>query len=262
MRYADTLLADGEIIHVRERQHWLALLLEARAALALWLLAAVTFILGILLDTQAPQLRDILGWIALIALVIGLLVFFVQAWQWWAQDYLITNRRILKVEGVFNKRSADSSLEKINDAVLSQNVIARIMGYGDLDILTAADTAIDRYRMLNRAPSFKREMINQKHALEMEFSYRQPPSPPFRAGPAAAATAGAASAASAGSGRQMEVDQGSGVTRDAPLRADTPEADTPDEVTRLLTQLADLRDRGAISAEEYETKKRDLLGRL
>jgi hypothetical protein len=36
----------------------------------------------------------------------------------------------------------------------------------------------------------------------------------------------------------------------------------PDEVARTLTTLADLRDRGAISAEEYEAKKADLLGRL
>jgi hypothetical protein len=36
----------------------------------------------------------------------------------------------------------------------------------------------------------------------------------------------------------------------------------PDEVTRTLANLADLRDRGAISAEEYEAKKTDLLGRL
>src|SRR5918999_2499663 len=207
MRYADTLLADGEVVHVRERQHWLALLLEARAALALWLLAAVMFILGILLDTALPDVRNILGWAALGALVLGLLVFLVHAWQWWAQDYLITNRRILKVEGVFNKRSADSSLEKINDAVLIQNVLGRIMGFGDLDILTAADTAIDQYRMLNRAPSFKREIINQKHELEMEFPYRQPPSPPFRAGAQAAAAAG---------GGQVVVDEAAGITRDAP----------------------------------------------
>jgi hypothetical protein len=33
-------------------------------------------------------------------------------------------------------------------------------------------------------------------------------------------------------------------------------------VTRTLASLADLRDRGAISAEEYEAKKTDLLGRL
>jgi hypothetical protein len=36
----------------------------------------------------------------------------------------------------------------------------------------------------------------------------------------------------------------------------------PDEVTRTLANLADLRDRGAISPEEYEAKKTDLLGRL
>ena len=30
-----------------------------------------------------------------------------------------TKRRVLKVEGILNKRSADSSLEKINDAVLA-----------------------------------------------------------------------------------------------------------------------------------------------
>jgi len=35
-----------------------------------------------------------------------------------------------------------------------------------------------------------------------------------------------------------------------------------DDVTRTLASLADLRDRGAISAEEYEAKKADLLGRL
>jgi hypothetical protein len=37
---------------------------------------------------------------------------------------------------------------------------------------------------------------------------------------------------------------------------------SPDDVTRTLASLADLRDRGAISAEEYEAKKADLLGRL
>jgi hypothetical protein len=37
---------------------------------------------------------------------------------------------------------------------------------------------------------------------------------------------------------------------------------TPDELTRTLANLADLRDRGAINAEEYEKKKADLLGRL
>jgi hypothetical protein len=37
---------------------------------------------------------------------------------------------------------------------------------------------------------------------------------------------------------------------------------TADELTRTLASLADLRDRGAISAEEYEGKKADILRRL
>jgi hypothetical protein len=37
---------------------------------------------------------------------------------------------------------------------------------------------------------------------------------------------------------------------------------SPDELTKTLSSLADLRDRGAISAEEYEAKKAELLGRL
>ena len=37
---------------------------------------------------------------------------------------------------------------------------------------------------------------------------------------------------------------------------------TSDEITRALGSLADLRDRGAISAEDYEAKKQDLLDRL
>ena len=37
---------------------------------------------------------------------------------------------------------------------------------------------------------------------------------------------------------------------------------SPDELTRTLSSLADLRDRGAITVDEYERKKADLLGRL
>ena len=237
MRYADTLLADGEVITRRARQHWLALLIEARWALAAFLVAIVALALVVLFDPEGV-LRDATSWVALGALGVGIVLFFVHAWRWWAQDYLVTNRRILKVEGVFNKRSADSSLEKINDAVLDQNIVGRLLGYGDLDILTAADTAIDRYRMLADAPGFKREMLNQKHALDTELGGYHPPSPPLRAEPTLPPAAAPAA---------------------APPREP---AGDPDAVARTLSQLADLRDRGAVTAEEYEAKKRELLGRL
>ena len=36
--------------------------------------------------------------------------------------------------------------------------------------MTAADEAIDKYRMLNQAPGFKKAMLDQKHSLETEFA--------------------------------------------------------------------------------------------
>ena len=225
-RYADTLLADGERIALRRRQHLLATIVDGRAGWGLVLASIVVLILTFGMNQSA--FRDILGYVALAALVVGLLILAKVYWSWYAQDYIVTNRRVLKVEGIINKRSADSSLEKINDAVLEQNLFARIFGYGDLDILTAAEVAIDRYRMLAGAPSFKKSMLDQKHALELEV------------------------------GRSMAPAMRAPSSMTAPAAATM----SADEVTSALGSLADLRDRGAISAEEYEAKKAELLGRL
>ena len=182
MRYADTLLAGGEVVLRRARQHWMALLLGSRNALLLWVAGIAAFFLGsVVVSPHSDVLAALLGNLALVLLLAGLALFLKQLWEWWAQDYLITNRRIVKVEGIINKRSADSSLEKVTDAVLRQDLLGRLLGYGDLDIVTAADSAIDRYRMLERASEFKREMLNAKHSLEMEMSLRPPPGPPIHA---------------------------------------------------------------------------------
>ena len=238
MRYADSLLADGEIIAVRSRQHWLALIAKARWALLAWLVAIVALGISLYLGLEGTA-ADVVGGLALVALVVGLLLFFLHAWRWWAQDYIVTNRRIMKVEGVFNKHAADSSLEKINDAVLRQGIIARMLGYGDLDILTAADSAIDRYRMLAGAAHFKIEMLNRKHALDLELGGSSP-APPVRTDRPAPEPVAAVPATDPG------ID----------------DADEAETITRTLAQLSDLRDRNAITSEEYEAKKAELLGRL
>lgn len=220
MGYAESLLADGERIALRRRQHWLAVVLEGREAIALVVLGLILLAAAAFLDLP-PTAVDVLG-IATAALVaLGVLWFAVRLWRWSAQAYLITNRRIIKVEGIFNKRAADSSLEKVNDAVLQENVLGRLLGYGDLIIMTAAETEVDTFTMLAGARGFKREMLNQKHALELELG-----------GPAGATP---------------------------PLRTDEL---TREGATELLARLAALRDQGAITAEEYEAKKRELLERI
>ena len=158
-------------------------------------------------------------------------------WHWKTDEYVITNRRLLKVEGIINKRSGDSNLEKINDAILEENLVGRLLDYGDLEILTAAEVSVDRYRMLNHAKTFKKEMMTAKHALEDGHSYHDVASAPL-----------------AGDRRALPAPR--------PDTTATERADTPEEISQSLARLATLRDSGAITAADYDAKKQELLGRL
>jgi hypothetical protein len=114
-----------------------------------------------------------------------------------------------------------------------------MFGFGDLDILTASESGISRLRMLRQPDDFKRAMLDAKHDLELELSGARPlPSPALRTAPTPTPASAPASTARPAS----------------PMSAD--------DVTRTLASLADLRDRGAISADEYEAKKAELLRRL
>ena len=235
-RYADRLLADGERVALRSRQHVLATFIEGRVPWALLILALV--LLGLDTRLEPGPVRDVFGWLGLALLLVGLAWLAYVYLEWYSQDYLVTNRRVIKVEGILGKRSADSSLEKINDAVLQQSLFGRMLGYGDLDILTAAEESVDRYRMLSQAQTFKRTMLDEKHRLEQEAF--QIPAPPLRAAPPPPAPEPAPAVAPGPPPRQM----------------------SSEEITGALSNLADLRDRGAISPEDYEAKKQELLGRL
>ena len=117
--------------------------------------------------------------------------------------------------------------------------------------------------MLQDPIGFKKAMLDAKHEFEVDMARGPvPPSPPLRAAPDAPHRRGSPTAR-----RRHVLGQrpaaGTGRDRRAGRAADPRRATmSPDEVTRTLASLADLRDRGAISPEEYEAKKADLLGRL
>lgn len=254
MSYADGLLSSGERIAHREKQHWFVFVWGAKLAVAAIILGIILLVLSqMVTPDQRAALGTLMG-IASAALIIGGLG--VLGWhilRYLNQEYVLTNRRVIQVQGVLNKTSMDSSLEKINDARLEQSVFGRMFGFGDLEILTAADTGVDRFRMIRDPIGFKKAMLDAKHEYEREVaggSYA--PSPPLRAEPIARPPAAAPVTGGVGDDT---------VSASTPGRAPN-SALSPDELTRTLSSLADLRDRGAISAEEYERKKADLLSRL
>jgi hypothetical protein len=164
---------------------------------------------------------------------------------------------------------AGTSLEKVNDAVLTQSLFGRIFGFGDLDILSAAEEigGIEDFPMVTDPVDFKVAMLNQKEVLERPdlappaYQRQQPPDMvPAEPMPPRA-----------GSDRVTVVDDTptapppapEPVEAPAPAPAPAAPASTPaDDATATLERLAALRDRGLITAEEYDAKKRELLERI
>jgi membrane protein YdbS with pleckstrin-like domain len=274
MSYARNLLSRGEEVVYQSRQHWFAVV----ARTWIWIvIAVVTLAVLIFLVSNEPfvnaEIDGILTILTIVLFVASLGRIGFVIWDWRNQEWLITTRRVVRAEGVLNKTMADSNLEKINDARLDQSLMGRIFGFGTLDILTAAEELgganVADFPMIADPIEFKKAMLDQKEMLERPDlarpRYQRPgdrpemeraePMPP-RAGsdrvavldePAAAPASAQPAPASAGAGDG----EPAGAGRSA-----------ADELGETLERLAGLRDRGLITPEEYDAKKRELLERM
>lgn len=245
MGYADSLLTEGEYIVYRTRQHPLARLLGSRWGIVLAALGVVLFVLYVFFGWSRGGLGPLLGPATLILLVVGGALI---AWSyvgWYNEDYMITSRRVIRLSGILGKNAADSSLEKVNDAILHQSLFGRLLDWGDLRILTASDIMDVEFRMLHHAVEFKKVMLMAKHDLETGIDRRQegqrPPAADEGASPAPAAPPPAPVPA-------------------APPPA--PAAPAPPSAEDKLRSLAKLRDDGIITPEDYEAKKAEILGEM
>lgn len=159
MGYLEGLMGRKEEIVFKSRQHWLVIVPK----LVLW----TVVLLLVVLITVSLALTPLHGraLVLLLALAFPLWRIMVNFLNWWNEQYVITNRRVIQLEGIINKHSIDSSLEKVNDVVLQQSAIGRVLNYGDVQILTASELGVNLFRRMARPVRFKTEMLNQKEAM-------------------------------------------------------------------------------------------------
>ena len=274
MSYAKNLLSRGEEVVYETRQHWFAVV----AKVGIWFLVMIVALAiviwvgtsGAVLDNETVD--GIVTVIAVVGLLGGLAYIGWVLWDWRNQEWLITTRRVMRAEGILNKSVSDTSLEKINDARLDQSVFGRIFGFGTLDILTAAEeiggNSVADFPMIADPVDFKKAMFDQKHMMENpdlappRYQRAQPPAEMQRAEPMPPR---------AGSDRVAVYDEAAAPAAAQPEAAAAPPPPVPapqappapaDDLGATLERLAGLRDKGLITPEEYEAKKRDLLERM
>ncbi len=80
-------------------------------------------------------------------------------------DYVLTNRRILRQQGILAKASNDAYLDKINNVEHRQSLWGRLLGFGDVLIDTASETGTTVFAGIADPLDFKRAIVQAASAL-------------------------------------------------------------------------------------------------
>ena len=216
--YLNSLLGDNERILLSTRQHLFvfvrSILMESLVLLVL--IALVTLGL-IFFGQQYPWINY--GYFFLIIPFFSLVLDY---FYWWNRKFIITDFRVIQISGIINKDVIDSSLEKVNDVMLTQSFLGRIFNFGTIEILTASEMGVNKIRLLGDPIHFKTPMVNAKEALET------------------------------GNYDSLRRRNAAKSVAEAPTN----------DIPTLITQLDNLRQQGLLSPEEFQDKKAELLKRI
>jgi uncharacterized membrane protein YdbT with pleckstrin-like domain len=202
-----TALKKDEQILLITRQHWIRLALPIfvwliAASLLIWLAGNIGFVI-----TLAAALYPIFEYL-----------------NYKNNLWCVTNLRVVDESGFFGRYSKESPLDKINNVEYDQSIWGRILGYGNVDIQTAAELGETTYELIHH-PKLLKDTIT--HAQE-EYKKNQLTNQATQL-----AKAIAASNTAAPPSQQLIADE--------------------------LHKLFELLQKGAITQEEYAAQKRKLM---
>jgi uncharacterized membrane protein YdbT with pleckstrin-like domain len=143
--------------------------------------------------------------------------------EWNFTHFVVTDDRVIYRTGVIAKRGVEIPMERINNINFHQGIFERVIGAGDLDIESAGRDGQSHFDDVWHPDGVQQELYRQMEANAKKRA---------------------------------------GWSNPAPTYAPSAPAPAPPTVPEQLQQLADLRDRGVITAAEFETKKAQLLERM
>lgn len=166
MGYVESMLLKDETIIYTGRKHYALLLgqivteiiLLGLTGVAVWLVSQVLLRYQVTDGALPYVLYGVLAVAGTVLLGSAVLDYL----RWYNDCVVLTNRRIMKFEGLFNRHMIESSLNKINDVALNQTFFGRMIGYGDITILTAADTGLQEMRNIADPIAFKRALAEAR----------------------------------------------------------------------------------------------------
>ena len=157
-----TKLKNGEKVLFKTQHHWVVLVNP-------FLISLLIFGLFVLLYAVKEN-----GGIWI--LIIGFLSFGYFGYKYFERRFdiwVVTNLRIIDEQGVFSISAKESPLEKINNVTYHQSITGRILGFGDIEIQTAAEMGATTYHKIAKPNELKDSITTAQEEYKQNNIFAQ-----------------------------------------------------------------------------------------
>lgn len=169
-RDAHAYLLSSERRVIRVRRHWGCLAWDVFEATAL---LAVVIMFSYISDPTWSIVHNVLWYAGLLVL----LRFVYQIVDWWVEQIIVTDKRVLLTTGVFTTKIAMMPLSKVTDLTYERTANGRAFGYGTLVVESAGQIqALNRIEFLPRPEevydAISELVFGDKKAQQERFSMK------------------------------------------------------------------------------------------
>jgi membrane protein YdbS with pleckstrin-like domain len=162
MGYAEKNLAPGETILHRARYHWVFYRFSIAVLVLAGLLGASS-----LYARRAQAGEEVGRPLALLAAVfvaIALVSFLARRVRANVDEFVVTNRRVIRKVGLMAREIQQAPLEKIQDITIEQGVLGRMLGYGTVIVETASEKGMLVFPAIAAPETFRNHVWGQAPA--------------------------------------------------------------------------------------------------
>ena len=163
MGYAEKNLVPGESIVLRARYHWIIY----RASFTLIFLSVLLGAAWIYASRTSPGsgVAGPVGILALAFLVLGAVGWLLRWLRARADEFVVTNRRVIRKVGLFAREIEQAPLEKIQDITVDQGTMGRLFDCGTVTIETASERGSMTFPRIAHPEAFRNALWGQSPAI-------------------------------------------------------------------------------------------------
>ncbi|MGH3544402.1 MAG: PH domain-containing protein [Mycobacteriales bacterium] len=124
------------------RRHWIKIVgWIVLGALSPFIVGYVVGLIG--------SANSVATWVLLAVWFVGLLFIAWQVYEWWHERFVLTNKRVMLITGVFSRRVAMMPLARVTDMAYEQSLLGMMLNYGSFILESAGqDQALTNVKPL------------------------------------------------------------------------------------------------------------------